>query len=156
MGNGILTSWRRLVISRPKVLVLPVALLSWGHRAAAQGTVTAGARNSPAERRDRPAGPGPRRGTPGRRKCGRRPEAASRCCGRALRRSFGIALPEVLPPSFTIEFDLVPKACGCGDHDLEFDGTAGTWAAPRPGCNGVQGPGVSGGGPSPFTMTTPT
>ena len=70
---------------------------------------------------------------------------------------FVLTLPEALPTDFTIEFDLIPKECGCGENDLEFDGTAGTWSGTSarvqwsPATHGVRG-----GGPSPFTMTTPT
>jgi len=36
---------------------------------------------------------------------------------------FLIALPRVLPQAFTLEFELVPKAC-CNPQDLSFEGTA--------------------------------
>jgi len=70
---------------------------------------------------------------------------------------FFITLPEVLPTEFTIEFDLIPKACGCGEADLTFDGTSGTWSGTSARVQWSPSThGVSGGGPSPFTMTTPT
>lgn len=34
-----------------------------------------------------------------------------------------IRLPEVLPEAFTLEFDLIPKAC-CAPEDISFEGTA--------------------------------
>jgi len=36
---------------------------------------------------------------------------------------FLVALPDVLPPAFTIEFGLIPKQC-CNPEDLGFEGTA--------------------------------
>ena len=70
---------------------------------------------------------------------------------------FLVTLPEALPTDFTIEFDLVPKECGCGEKDLEFDGTAGTWSGSSARVEwSPADQRVSGGGPSPFTMTTPT
>ena len=35
---------------------------------------------------------------------------------------FLITLPQALPADFTLEFDLVPKAC-CAPQDLSFEGT---------------------------------
>ena len=35
---------------------------------------------------------------------------------------FVITLPQVLPPDFTLEFEIVPKAC-CNPQDLSFEGT---------------------------------
>ena len=70
---------------------------------------------------------------------------------------FLITLPEVLPADFTIEFDLIPKECACGEKDLEFDGTAGTWSGTSARVQwSPADQRVSGGAPSPFTMTTPT
>ena len=35
---------------------------------------------------------------------------------------FVITLPQVLPPDFTLEFEIVPKLC-CNPQDLSFEGT---------------------------------
>ena len=158
MGNGILTSWRRLVISGPKVLVLPVALLSWGHRAAAQGHgYRRRPRNSPAERRDRPAGPGPRRGTPGRRKCGRRrprrhPDAAGEhCVGVST-----LPCPRCCPPTSPSSSISFLRHAAAGTMTWSSTGPRDLERHLGPGAMESRDPGVSGGGPPPFTMTTPT
>ena len=73
---------------------------------------------------------------------------------------FRLQLPEQLPNSFTLEFDLVAKECFCAPKDLRFEGTAGSsqsdvyaevqWS---PMDQAVVGGGLR--NPSPFTATTP-
>lgn len=40
-----------------------------------------------------------------------------------------IQLPEALPDAFTLEFEIIPKAC-CGPEDLSFDGTVSSSRSP--------------------------
>src|SRR5215212_2610138 len=40
-----------------------------------------------------------------------------------------VRLPEVLPDGFTLEFELIPKAC-CNPEDLAFEGTAAISRSP--------------------------
>ena len=73
---------------------------------------------------------------------------------------FRLQLPEQLPNSFTLEFDLIAKECFCDPKDLRFDGTAGSsqsdvyaevqWS---PTDQAVVGGGLH--NPNPFTATTP-
>src|ERR1041385_1745766 len=73
---------------------------------------------------------------------------------------FRLQLPEQLPNSFTLEFDLIAKECFCDPKDLRFEGTAGSsqsdvyaevqWS---PMDQAVVGGGLR--NPSPFTATTP-
>jgi hypothetical protein len=42
---------------------------------------------------------------------------------------FLVSLPEALPEAFTLEFDIIPKAC-CNPSDLEFEGTPASSRSP--------------------------
>ena len=148
-----------MVVSGARLLALLIALpLCSEQRAAAQGSVAPGTREivllnfAKVEQSGVPAGLSLLNGSP--QLVEKNGVRMVRATGLA---EFLVTLPEPLPADFTIEFDLIPKDCGCGDMDLEFDGAAGTWSGTSARVQwSPANHSVSGGGPAPFTMTTPT